>query len=154
MTDEIVWEDPPEEILGRRRGASTEYVAFARALREHPKRWAVLPGGGRSEKGAQGTAGNIRRGRMASFTNGKYETAVDGTKIYVRYVGPEGDQEEKDEEARPSDSRPRRPDDGHTAKVRKWALDQGMEVPERGRLPKTVHEAYQRSQLSLVRGEE
>lgn len=149
MSDEIIWEDPPERAI--RLSARGKYKDFAEALREHPGRWARLPGERLSASSAQGTAQNIRRGTMATFPKGEYEAVVDGTKVYVRFAEKaaaqpaEGDQDngaggqQAAEEATGAD-----PDEGRweARRVRLWASQNGFTTSDRGRLPKEVMEAY------------
>ena len=129
---EIKWAEPPSYALfvgsGKQPG---RYMEFAAQLKESPKRWAVLPGGDKtSENSAKATAQNIRRGKIKGFDDGKFETAVDGLTIYVRFVGkPEPKVDTPD-------------DDGAAPAIRDWARTQGLEVPDRGRLPAHLVEAY------------
>lgn len=141
MTDPIIWQDPPEDaLLGAARG---RYKAFARALRENPQRWALLPGPEKkSVDSAKGTAMNIRSGRVQGFAKNLYETAVDGTKIFVRYIGPPGESEpEVEDESGQGDSAVHA-DSGRGAMIRQWARGQGKEVGDKGRLPQSLIDAF------------
>lgn len=140
---DIQWEEPPAtaSIVGSGKHAG-RYLDFALALQQRVGAWAVLPSDNtRTEKGASATAQNIRRGKVKGFTPaGAYETAVQGTKIWVRYK----DQPEAPEGALPhqggQDEAPSdRPD---PADVRAWAKDQGIKVNDRGALPKHVFDRY------------
>lgn len=152
---DIVWEDPPERAILRAAGGG-RYIDFALALREYPGKWAVLPSDEeRSEKGAKATAQNIKRGRVRGFPAGEYETAVDGTKVYVRFKeavpkdedsendDPDEIDDEDQEEPYPPISAGPTPEEPHAARVRAWAIQQGMKVPDRGRLPRHITEKYQ-----------
>lgn len=136
--DEMQWEDPPEYAKRPGSGKSPgRYVKFAVALKENPGKWAILPAASTSEKGAEATAHNIRRGRVGGFKleedHGKFDVAVDGTKIYVRFLAPGWQDEPEDEE---SDDGPARGD------IRAWARSNGFEVAKRGALPREVIDAY------------
>lgn len=137
---DIEWEDPPETALGSGR-RSGKYLEFAIALRDHPGKWAVLPSADerRSEKGAQATSQNIRRGKVRGFPKGQYESVVDGTRIYVRYQ-PTDDSGSEDEatDSEHDDA----PPNTLAPAVRAWAAEQGIEVPDRGRLPRKVIDQY------------
>lgn len=157
----IQWEQPPEHLLiqgtGRQPG---RYVEFAVAIREHPGRWAVLPDYSeatrRTEKGAKATAQNIKRGKVKGFITKQYETLVDGTKVFVRYVGPDGQAvagepaeeseatagvaETPDGEEDEEDSLP--PQDSLAPRIRAWARANGIAVPERGRISRDVIDRY------------
>lgn len=155
MTD-ITWEDPPAHALTR--SGRSKYASFARALRENPERWGVLPSDGeRTEKGAHGTAQNIRRGVMSDFKpKGAFETAVDGARVFVRFIGePDADEQGDDEsdEKRDSDSSsesrvviPEGVQPASASTIRAWARNNGFNVPERGNLPDDVRNAYYRAQ--------
>lgn len=159
---EIIWEDPSATALARNKPG--KYVEFAVALREHPKKWARLPGEPRTEKGAAGAAQNIKRGQTAGFARGEYdavpdEIEVEGQKewhVYVQFLGevrapaakptPSGEPGGSGEEDgngghdMTAGEQPRRsatPD-----VVRAWAREHGYTVPDRGRLPETIWEAY------------
>lgn len=154
---EIEWEDPPEHavMVGSGQHAG-KYLDFALGLREHPGKWGVLPTGEsetRTEKGAMATAQNIRRGKVKGFKAGQYDTAIHGTKIWVRFkenqppsaTGSGG--ESQSSEGTAEDSH----EDWPEAKVvRAWAIGRGMDVPERGRLPKRYFEEYEQA---AARGE-
>lgn len=84
MTD-IVWQDPPT-----RGGPPPKFLAEATALREHPKRWALLSTCG----SAQGAANVCRQGRIgkrAAFRPAEHwEWRSSGCDVYVRYLGEDG----------------------------------------------------------------
>lgn len=150
---DIEWEDPPEHAAmvgsGQHQG---KYLEFALAIREFPGKWAVLPTGAgesRTEKGAMATAQNIRRGKVKGFKAGQYDTAVKGTKIWVRYK--EGLPPVTNGDSGPPSDVSEPHDDWPEAKVvRAWAIGKGMDVPDRGRLPKKFFEAYEQA---VARGE-
>lgn len=143
---EITWEDPPAAAV-RAQGRAGKYRAFAEALRDHEGKWALLPaseGEERSDKGAQNTAQNIRRGVIKGFTKDEFEAVSDGGKVYVRFTGAkepeekETDPNETDEEraAREAEEAERVQAEADFApKVRQWAAVKGIPVAERGRLP-------------------
>lgn len=156
---EIQWEEPPEyaNVIGT-GGGTGRYLEFALTLRQHPGRWAVLPGDQkRTEKGAMATAQNIRRGKVKGFKPNQYDTAIHGTKIWVRY---KTDQPAASTDPTPGASpsaSPRRSgssadaDTGPDAKVvRAWAIAQGEDVPERGRLPRRFIDSFEQA---VARGE-
>ena len=165
---DIQWEEPPAHAhfvgSGKRPG---RYVEWALALRQHPGKWAVLPGDNKTKASADGTAQNIRRGVTKGFApKGSYETAVDGTKIWVRYVGKDESASEptqaesaseptqaesaseptqaespKDSESGPTDDGEGVPK-GLAANVRAWAKGRGIDVPDRGRISNELIEQY------------
>lgn len=143
------FKDPPEEVLIRSRNVGARYIDFAIALRDHRERWAVLPVTPASDKSAQNLAQNIRRGVTKAFApSGTYEAVADGTTVYVRFMGePEDPQDPK------SPASSTRGDDvgededvvrSFAPKVREWARATGIEVPDKGRLPRLVIDAYLR----------
>jgi hypothetical protein len=149
---EIEWEDPPEQVVLRARGAGGKYLEWAIALREEPGRWAVLPSDTpRSEKTGSTTAALIRRGKMKAFAGGRYDAVAEGAKIWVRYVGPleEPDPGEGEGEGEPTPAAAPAVRNGpDPVAVRKWAHTIGLEVPAKGRLPSELVERY----LREVRG--
>ena len=153
---DIQWEEPPAHAIvgpGQQRG---KYAEIATALRENPGRWALLPSptGDRTEKGAAATAQNIRRGKVKGFEDGQkvFETAVDGVKVYVR-VKPDVDEAEpaqsegdddqsEEEEVDDADVPGGRP---LAADIRAWAIETGLSVPDRGRLPREITDAFMKA---------
>lgn len=164
---EIEWEDPPALAVARVRTPG-RYVEFAYALREHPGRWAKLPGkeGGeeRTEKGAANLAQSIRRGTTAGFTPKKsYEAVAEGGQVWVRWnppaeqpegqEAPEGDDataEGPGGQAAVEDQALEKARQADPAKVRAWARTNGLAVTDRGRMSEEVIAAYGRA---LERGE-
>jgi hypothetical protein len=140
---DIIWEDPPEHAV--ESGQRSRYAEFQAALRENPQRWAVLPGPAKaSTDSAKGTAMNIRNGRMRGFTKGQFETRVAGVKIYVRYVGPtDGAATPAPAAAETSDGSTSAESKHPAGAVRAWARSTGREVPDHGRLPNALIEAYE-----------
>lgn len=150
---DIQWEEPPAHAIlgpGQHRG---RYAEIATALRENPGRWALLPSptGERTEKGAAATAQNIRRGKVKGFEAGQkvFETAVDGVKVYVRVkpdvdeaeaTQPEGESDEQSEEEEEAGDGPG--GKAIASDIRAWARERGMDVPDRGRLPREITDAY------------
>lgn len=140
---DVEWEDPPDLALARARTPG-RYVDFAFALKESPGRWARLPDDSpRTEKGAQNAAQNIRRGVTAGFKPaGTFEAVSEQGKVWVRYAPPIQVDQEDEEDSPPSPRKAPRPD---PAVVRAWARSNGHDVPDRGRLPEGVLEAYGRA---------
>lgn len=144
MSVKLNFEEPPEHILATAgRGMPGRYVEFAVALRDHQDKWAVLPtpdNATRTEKGAKATAQNIRRGKVKGFTAGEYQAVTDGHKVWVRYVGaaePSSGAGDTDDDA--DDEGARR---SMAPLIRQWAMEQGLNIPERGRLPREIVDAY------------
>lgn len=146
----IDWQDPPEHvhIIGSGSKAG-KHLQFALELRKHPGRWAVMPDPGVTTEGsAMAKAQNIRRGKVKGFAPGEYEAGVDGTTIYVRFIGknvtpvetePEPEPEDKQEDEQEEEP----PAGGSLApQIRQWATDHGYDVPERGRLPRKIIDDY------------
>lgn len=131
---DIKFEEPHE--LARVIGSAQQvgkYEEFALALREYEGQWAVLPDrdGDRTEGGANATAQNIRNGKVKGFApKDSYEVALRGTKIWVRYKG-QGVTIQNPE-----------PDEDIAKRVRRWAEDRGIEVADKGRIPKRVMEQW------------
>jgi hypothetical protein len=91
-----------------------------------------------SPKSAEGIANNIRRGKTKGFEGGKYETAVDELKIYVRFLG-----NDEGEDGTAPTSRVRDDEDGPSrGEIRSWARDNGFQVAVRGAIPREVLDAY------------
>lgn len=153
MSDGVVWREPPAEALKRSRLGM--YSTFADELRNNPGRWALLPGDDRTPKGAHGTAQNLRQARMKDFKpKGAWEAVAHDTDVYVRFVGEPAQAEPQPEsdEAEPEE------DEVPPARIREWAKSQGKVIPDRGRLPGDVVEAYYRAHtrpkhLGVVRAE-
>lgn len=128
---EIKFEDPDEtaRIIGTGQQAG-KYQEFAVALREHEGQWAVLPepeGEERTPGGANATAQNIRNGKVKGFApKDSYEVALKGTKIWVRYKG------------NPMEVKVIEPDEDLGKRVRRWAANEGIEVPKHGRLSNAI----------------
>ena len=144
MSDEIIWEDPPEDAAAPAR--ATPYTKLATALKGNPEKWARLPGEGRSVAGAKQTALNIRRGKIRGFEpEGAFETRIAEAKIWVRFVGDRQQATERPDESAPS--APSRSRGGSaeqlSRQIRAWGQANGYELAERGALPRTVIEAYQ-----------
>jgi hypothetical protein len=86
------WEEPPnpkKDWAGGRKPGS-RFDPIAAALRDEPRRWAVVFEGGRNE--AHGVAARIRQARMASFLPlGAFEVATRAhagqVTVYARYIG-------------------------------------------------------------------
>lgn len=158
---EIEWEEPREEALLRHQGGSGRYINFALGLRKHPERWAKFPGPLASLKSAQLAGQNIRRGKTKGFEPaGHFEALADeledGTiKLYVRYAPPlevedgtsEGQSAPQGTSVPPASPAPGRrpepaPDRPEASRIREWARANGFTVPDRGRMPQAVYDAY------------
>jgi len=84
MSD-LNWQEPPAS----RQGApgARAWVAEAEALREHPKRWALLQTC-KGEMAAANFASQSRRGEKVAFRPvGEWEFRTNGPEVYVRFVG-------------------------------------------------------------------
>jgi hypothetical protein len=152
---EIQWEEPPAHANVLGESASGRYLAFALALREYPGRWAVLPATRpRTEKSALAAANNIRRGKTKGFKPNQYDAAVHEGTIWVRFkesaAVPPDEAEASTAPSEPEEERDSTDWTPDPARVRTWAIEQGMEVPQRGRLPKRCFEAYEQA---VARGE-
>jgi hypothetical protein len=153
---EIEWEDPPEIALARQRSPG-RYLEWAFALKENPGRWARLPDGPNGERtqlSAANAAQNIRRGTTAGFKpKGHFEAVADEGKVWVRYnPPPEADDQEGGEDAPGEAEQKEKPKrDYDPATVRAWALNNGFNVPARGRIPDNILEAWERSQTRTLR---
>jgi hypothetical protein len=136
----VKWGDLPTtaKVIGQERRRS-RYGEFADELRNNVGRWAQLPTAAQTEVGAESTARKIWRGRLVDFAAGRFETAVDGTDVWVRCV---------DAKAKPRDEGPGVivvpiPDGMPTEKdIRTWAYANDIPVPSRGRVPNEVRNAY------------
>lgn len=144
---EIMFEDPPAVALAKLRTPG-KYVDWAYALREPQNRgrWAKLPDapdGQRSEKGAENLAQNIRRGATAGFKpKGSYEAVPHQGEIWVRYIGDAEEHREEPPPPPPPGTQPL----ANPAEVRAWAKNNGFNVPDRGRMPNEVYDAYYKAQ--------
>lgn len=78
---------------------------------------------------------------MRDFAKNQFEAVVDGLYVFARYVGP-GDFKPDDGEEVPPNGQDDVPVNGQAAIIRAWALDQGYELAERGRLPQDIVMAY------------
>lgn len=159
---EIQWERPPEAVVLRARsGQGAKYVDFAIALREHPGEWAVLPADLPSAKSAGLLCQNIRRGVQKAFApKGSFEAVYEDTKVWVRCLPedqrppapapaqPAADVDDGDKSPEPPREEAQQPapaaaaGDAIAPKIRAWAREHGYEVPERGRLPRDITDAF------------
>ena len=134
---DIQWEEPPAEVV-ERSGANSggHYIEFAIELRKNQGKWALMPppkvGAKRTDNSGKALAQNIRRGKVKGFDRNEYEAVSSDGKVWVRYTGPKG---------RPTTQGPKEPED-LARRARAWARDQGMNVSERGNLPRNIIEAY------------
>lgn len=135
---DLVWEEPPPEALVSRPNGM--YAQLAAALRENPNKWAIIPREYASVESAKGAALNLRNGRVKALPKGDYEVVANGTKIHIRYVG---DASKESKAALRSV-----PDGPDPAKVRAWAVGQGVEVSKAGRLPQDLIRRYEEAQAS------
>jgi hypothetical protein len=144
LVTDIIWEDPPETALNVRK--KTAYTEFVKALRANPGKWALAPGERASADSAKNTAANIVRGKMRDFPRGEFQTAVDGPKLYVRFVKPADGQTSEPETTTPAGETEALSDVeveiGRGAMIRQWARARGMDVPDRGRLKQYIVDEY------------
>lgn len=83
---------------------------------------------------------------MRDFTRGEFETAVDGPKLYVRFVDPATRSQDEPTEGS-SDEIAVGSMQHLAADVRTWARTNGFaDIPERGRLPQHVIHAFEEAQ--------
>ncbi len=69
-----------------RQGAVARFTDEAAQLKARPLTWARIAT--RKDKAsAAALASNIRRGKSAGFGDGRYETAVNDTEVWARYLG-------------------------------------------------------------------
>lgn len=152
---EIQWEKPPEAVVLRSR-SNGRYIDFALAVAsatppEGSEGWALLPpqasGQPRTEKSAKGMAQGIKRGTVAGFAKGEWDAVADNNgRVWVRYKGP-ADPQSADAERGPrqpgeGDDDHEPPKDSLAPRIRAWAHDKGIEVSERGRLPRELIDRY------------
>lgn len=88
MTDEIVWEEPPQAKSGRAEAG--KYVSLLAPLRDRPGQWAKLPG-----FYGLGITTRINKGLVSGIVAGDYQATarpVSGSKptqyaVWVRFIG-------------------------------------------------------------------
>lgn len=173
---DIIWEAPPPTArMGSAHKGKYADIARALRDPENEdpdapgkSRWARLPQDSppRAEKTSENLAANIRRGINSDFRpKGAFETAIDGVEIWVRYIGEPPPEEPKP--PRSSEGQDNGQDGGqdgseggqeghegqpparpevNPAEVRAWARNNGFHVPDRGRLPQNVIDAYKAAQ--------
>lgn len=154
---DIKWEAPPEfaKRVGKRPG---RYAEFAAQLRENPGKWARMPNDdNRKANSAEALAQNIRGNRMKGFETGKWDTATHEGDVWLCYTGPsptsttttlQGDGDDPpsgDDDETNNDTDAEQNGEGATSPkvIRAWAKAKGMDVPDRGRLPAQLIEAYE-----------
>lgn len=159
---DIVWEDPPEEVLFKHANRGGKYVDFALALKAIPGKWAVAPAEmGTTVGAAQGAAQNIRAGKIKGFTKGYYEAVAKDTKLWVRCkpeaewpgetpaapAAPQGNGRGRGNGS--DDDPPEDPpelDNGDLTdrkEIRAWARKNGWpELSDRGRIAQDILAAY------------
>jgi hypothetical protein len=162
--DLFVFDEPSEEAILRATGTGGPYLEIALALRKHPNQWVRLTREFKSVDSARNTASNIRRGSVKGFAKGHYEaladTVDDKPVLFVRYT-PQAEAPSAQQPAPEQPEQPERPDlddddddlgkvrvddndvrpavtNGIAKQVRAWARGRGMDVPERGRLPRQL----------------
>ena len=79
---QFVAEPPPREY-----GRNRLYSEFAEALRNRPGEWAIWPREMKNKTVASVTAMNVRRGKLANFPEGEFESRAAQGVVYVRFVG-------------------------------------------------------------------
>jgi hypothetical protein len=144
--DDLEWEDPPGTATVTGKGQKPgRYARVAAQLRENVGRWAKLPGE-RTVESAVRAAQNVRRGTVKGFDIGRFETAVQDGQVWVRCT--DATQEPANGSAgrrlvavssSPDGEGPPAPE------VRRWAQQEGYDVPERGRLPQDLIDAYRQA---------
>lgn len=135
---DIEWDEPPKTATINGQGPG-KYADLVRTLEENPGRWAKVPplnGKPRTEGTAANLAQNFRRGKIKGFEEiGCWESAFEGTEVWLRYVEPSENQE-----ARQAEVPGRNPE--LAPKVRLWAKREGLMIPDRGRIPDAIIKAY------------
>lgn len=124
------WSNPPERAFERGANPRERYVEVVKGLRANKGVWAMLvprP----SERAAKALAGNIEKGRHASFApRGAFEAVHEGNRVWARYVGE------------PDGAPPPRPGltklNPSSGTVRAWAKATGRKVSDRGRIPDSL----------------
>lgn len=134
--DDIIWEDPPAAATEEKRRG--QYTAFAAALRERPGIWARLPGEKASADSANGTAQNLRSGRMKDFPRGQFEVAKHERTLWVRFRKPTEEAAGKGQPEQESAGLSQETN----SQIRSWARQNGYEVAERGRISTEVVTAW------------
>jgi hypothetical protein len=86
MSEEIVWEEPPEAQLATKG----KWGRLLAPFRDRPGQWGRVPG-----KHNTSTSHNIRRGTFNGIGKDEFEAVIRNTEngtgdLYVRYVGKPG----------------------------------------------------------------
>jgi hypothetical protein len=148
MTLELKWGAPPPEALANPSQSNSFYVQVAAALKAKPNQWAQIPRDFASEDSAKNTATRIRQGRMASMPKGEFEAVSHKKELWVRHTplaegdepAPAGPRLVKDSATRSRDS------SSVSAQIRAWGKTNGYaDLPNHGRLPQNVIDAYHKS---------
>lgn len=88
----VNWIDPPDTADVQHRTRST-YQGVVAELVRHPGRWARLADRS-SRSGAYQFAKSVAAGRASAFRpEGAFESAWEGTAVWVRYIGDPDDQD-------------------------------------------------------------
>lgn len=156
MTDEIVWATPSEDAHYVGRGTKPgRYKHIASACKKNPGQWAKVPGTWKTMDSAKGFATNVRTGKVQGFTKDDYEVAIESAPltVFVRFIGKTREAAPDSQEGDPAPASvteirpapgPRRTSvaEVEASKIRSWGLSRGYDLPERGRLPRAVIDAY------------
>lgn len=78
----------PEAARGPGGSKTSElWAAVAEQCRTQPGTWFIFEIPGRSSKSLQSTRSHIKQGKTFAFKEGKWDAAVRGTVLYVKYLG-------------------------------------------------------------------
>lgn len=140
MNDEVIWEEPPEEVIERARlGTKGPYLDWALELKANPGTWARAPREYKSESSAKNAAMNMRAGNVKGMPKGEFEVVSDGTKLWARYREKDSKGDADPDRGIPGDDTLRR---DYARRVRAWAKENDVEIADHGRIPKDVVEHY------------
>lgn len=164
---DIEWvEELPERVAFKLANKPGRYVDLALGLKQRPGDWAKFPeDAAKTEKSAKALAQSVKRGSLAGFTPGFYEAIADvedkdgvaTVVVYVRCLPEDKWPTDSDDDPPGDPEEPEPDDDGRPSArvVRQWAVNKGLTVPERGRLPADLTDQYlaehARSALGIVR---
>ena len=91
MTESVQWGELPTDARAPRSGRGgrgQSLRAEAEALTSRPHAWARVATRD-DDKKARSLAMQIQTGKLAPFTDGKFEAAVSGNDVWARYIGPQ-----------------------------------------------------------------
>lgn len=90
MTNAVTFGNLPADARAPQAGVGGRGQSLreqAKALETRPHAWAKIATRD-DEKKARQLALQIVNGRLAPFTDGKFEAAVSGADVWARYIGP------------------------------------------------------------------